>query len=158
MLLPTQEEQTNYLRAQKTQILDKQFNDELEMAFNEAWMKQTKDSELKRDARDAIKKYKNSLDGSKSYLKVLNEFLKEEDTDLSDDKKKTIVDSRIQEIKKANFRGVVAKKLFELRKGKADNEDIEDKYDDELEGADNSMEMNGVFYNVLCKVLEDLRG
>jgi len=55
MLLPTQEEQTNYLRAQKTQILDKQFNDELEMAFNEAWMKQTKDSELKRDARDAIK-------------------------------------------------------------------------------------------------------
>jgi hypothetical protein len=149
MKLPSKEVQDTYLENQREALLNQKFMKEFELTFNKTWLNFVGKSQRK-DIRAKIAKLEVELEGLDEYLLIINRHLPDELTELEDGKKKSLMESKIDEIKKGNFRGVIAKELSEYRHELSKDIEIQEAEEEQLEDYEEALRENEIIYEV-CK-------
>jgi len=157
MQLPNEATKTAYLKAQKEALLDAIFKNEVEVSFNNRWLDECKTAEDKRKTKAEIARLNETILGQIEYVGILNEFLNESDTELTDAQKRVFLEQRVLEQKKGNFRGVVATRLSEYRKDATEDQDVKDAEDENIESYNNAMLMNEITLELCESLIKTLR-
>ncbi len=157
MNLPTEDSQKEYLKSQIKAMKDMIVKGEMSVAIYEKWLEEAKDKEEIREYEDTLEEEKNKLEGYHRYFDVLNEFATQFGLkhDLPSKKDRLeLYNKKLEEVRRANYKGVISSRLQEVRVPKDKEE--ERVIEDEKEAIKSAQERNEQVYSVVSAMIDKL--